>query len=517
VRGIRLDSKLKSSWVLWFSGFFLVAMGWALVTPVNGFPDEVDHVYLAVGVVRGEVFPHIGAYYDGTGAITDVPVAIRSLLTNGPCHGVTSRSHCQSGGPGHRGSVTVVTTEGRNYPLYYALVGWPSLLFAGRVGWYLMRLVSAMFCCAFLAAGVSVLMSMGRRPLVLASGLFVGLTPIAVNLLGSVNPNGLEIASGFCFWAVTLALVHGKAVLATNRLVTLGVLSGVTLASCRILGGVWIALAVAVALTTVGPAERRRFVSSRSAHVVLGSAAGAVAAMAAWTLRFRSYETFYHRQPHAGLARAAQASFDQQGKILRETLAYLGWLSIRPPVAAEVCWTLAVLALVALAYVSNRRTGIVVVSGCVLAAALPFVVLVATFHDRGDAAWQGRYTVPFTVGLAVVAVVPSRRRVREPRIVVLLASAAILFTIYGHIAVFEGAWARYREVRQWYVTVGHVLIGLGVIAVIAVVALAEARWKRQTRERTQHIDLRLPLYDGKSPTLVTAFRTRPADHPDRTD
>jgi Predicted membrane protein (DUF2142) len=480
----------KAAWVTWFAGFLLLAVGWALVTPLNGYPDEGDHFYLAVAVVRGEVFPHIGAYILGTGAITDVPVTVRSILSRKPCRGIGSPTLCRSAGPGHPGSDTVVTDEGRNFPLYYALVGWPSLAFPDRTGWYLMRLASAVLCCALLAAGACVLMSMRRRPLILASGLFLGLTPIALNMSGSVNPNGLEIAAAVCFWAVILALVYGTSVLAQRQLVRLGAVSGVLLVTCRFLGWAWIVLAVVLSLMTVGRAERRRFLSSRSAHVVLGCAAVAAVVMAAWTLTFRSYQTFsdFYPQP-GGLVHAARASLDQQPRLFQEMLAYLGWLSLRPPLVAEVCWTLAVLALVAIVVVSNRRAGLVVLFGCVLAVALPFAVIVATYRDKNVEGWQGRYTLPLAVGVALLAVVPSRPRAAEPRIVVLLASAVILLALLGQIAVFEGAWGAYRHAQHWYVPVGRVFVALGAVVVVTNVAWADVRWRRKMRIHTREVKI----------------------------
>ncbi|MGO9874550.1 MAG: DUF2142 domain-containing protein [Acidimicrobiia bacterium] len=483
----------KTLWVGWFVGFLLLGVGWALVTPVNDYPDEVDHVYRAVSVVRGEIFPHNGSYNHGTGAITNVPVTIRRVVDDRPCLGLFESGNCESAGPAHQGSVTVVTGEGRYFPLYYALVGWPSLAFPNQTGWYLMRLVSAVICAALFAAGASVLMSMRRRPLVLAAGLFVGLTPLALNLSGALNPSGLEIAAAVCFWAVVLALVHRTSSVAQRRLVQLGILSGVVLATCRQLGGLWIVLAVVVSLMSASRSERSQFLHSSSARMVLASAAIATAVMATWTVTFRSYETFYEPTPsNLGLIHTVDASLGKTGTLLRQMLAYLGKLNIPPTFVAEVCWSLAVLALVVIAVASSRRTGLVVLCGCVLVVALPFVALIATYHNRALTAWQGRYTLPLAIGIALVCVASPRPRTTEHKLVVPIAAVAVLLALVGQIAVFDGAWKAFGNQPPWYVSAGRVSVAVGAIIIVATIAWAEVRWRRAGREPSR-ASARTPL------------------------
>ena len=228
--------------------------------------------------------------------------------------------------------MTVETSEGRRFPLYYTLVGWPSLAFPDQTGWFLMRLVNAVLCSAFLASGAYVLFSMCRRPLVLAAGLFVGLTPLAVDLAGSVNPSGLEVATAFCVWAVVLALVHGTSSLPPRRVIGIGAVSSVALVASREPGFVWIVLAVALALISATSERRAEFVRARSTRVLLACAAGATIVMAGWSVAFRSFDTFHTPPASAtGFGPAVSASYRHVGRLLQQTLAYLGYLSIAPP------------------------------------------------------------------------------------------------------------------------------------------------------------------------------------------
>jgi hypothetical protein len=475
----------RTPWFAWFAGFVLLAAGWALVTPINGYPDEVDHVYRAASVVRGEIFPHIGAYTHGTGAITDVPVTLRNVALRVPCRGrFTQDSLCRPARPDEPKLVTVETSEGRRFPLYYALVGWPSLAFPNETGWLLMRLVSAVLCSVFLASGAFVLMSMRRRPLVLAAGLFVGLTPLAVDLAGALNPSGLEVASALCMWVVVLALAHGTSSLSPRRLVGLGVFSSVALVTSREPGFAWIALAVVLAYISANSTQRAQFVRARSTRVVLGCAAAATLVMAVWSVAFRSYETFFTPPASGtGLAKAVSASYGHVETLLRQTLAFLGYLSLPPPVLSEVCWILAVAALVVFAVGAGRRTGIATLLGCVLVVLIPFVVEVATYTDRGLSGWQGRYTLPFAVGVPLLAVVPARPMRTEWRFVALVVVPIVALTVVGQVVVFKDAWGSLVR-PDWYVPFGDVLAAAGAVIVLATVGWAEMRWRRATRDAT---------------------------------
>jgi Predicted membrane protein (DUF2142) len=481
-----------SAWSLWFAAFLLIAAGWALVTPVGQYPDEIDHVYVAVSVVRGEVFPHVGEYWDGTGAITNVPLSIRRIVRDDPCRGVGTPSQCSTASA-PAGWVTVVTSEGRNFPLYYALVGWPSLLFPDRAGWYLMRLASAVWCAMLLATGALVVMSMQRRPAVLAAGMLAGLTPLALDLSGSINPSGAEAASALCFWAALLALIRGDSALSRPLLVRFGLISGVVLAVCRETGWLWIALAVLASLASVRKAERRVFLRSGDTRLLLAGVAVAASAAQLWSFIFRGYQHFRIPHPPAGLA-AVRESLAATPKLLQEILAYLGLLTIPPPAAADVCWVLAAVAVITIGAITERRTGLLVTVGAALVVVLPFAILTYAYLHPQIGIWQGRYTLPLAIGVPLLAVASGRpghpghaepgayhgaEPTAEPRIVTVLASSAILLVIWAQATVFLNAWAAFGPANgPWYPypDLGRALLFAGAVVLTAHVAWADFRW-----------------------------------------
>jgi hypothetical protein len=476
---------VRRAWSIWFVVFVLIGTGWALVTPVDQYPDEIDHVYRAVSVVRGEVFPHVGAYWSGTGAITNVPIGVWRSIYLGPCRGLLTTTRCSTASA-PAGEITVVSSEGRNFPLYYALVGWPSLLLPGRAGWYFMRLAGAVWCAMLLATGALVIMSMSRRPLVLAGAMLVGLTPLALDLSGSINPSGLEAASALCFWAVLLALIQRNSALSRRLLVTLGLISGGVLVTCRGLGWLWAALAVLLSLAGAGSADRRSFLRSVAARVLLAGVAAATVVAELWSLTFRSYQVFRMDTAPAGLVAAARTSLGTTTKLLRETLAYLGWLTIPPPAVAEVCWILAAAAVIVTGMLSGWRTGLLTVAGAALVIAVPFAILTFAFAHPAIGIWQGRYTLPLAIGVPLLAVAGSRSGHGKQTVAALLASSAILLVAWAQVAVYLGARARFAAPVQFrYATLGQALLALGALGVLANIAWTDIRWSLASRSRAQ--------------------------------
>jgi hypothetical protein len=467
-------------WLGWFAAFLLIGAGWALVTPIGQYPDEASHVYRAVSVVRGEVFPHIGSYYDGTGAITNVPTTFVRLASSVPCRGVRREGHC-SFASAPAGSVTVVTGEGRMFPLYYALVGWPSLPFPNRAGWYLMRLVSAVWWAMLLATAAFVVMSMSRRPLVLASAMLVGLSPVVLSLSGAINTSALEVTSALCFWAVVLALIHNNTALDRRILVSFALISAVVLSMCREFGWLWVALAAFLSLASAGRADRRSFLRSRAARALLASVAGAAIVTELWSVAFRSYQ--FYRLPSApmGLVAAAHASLGDTPKLLEETTLGTFGFTIPPPAIAEVCWVLAVVAVIMIGFATGARKGLLVAAGVALVVVLPFMIMTYAYMHPALGWWEGRYTLALAIGVPLVGVARSRLDQAEYRVVTWLAWSTIILVLLAQAAVYWNAKAKFALIDAHQHPSGAVLLALGALGLLANIAWADVRWSLASR------------------------------------
>lgn len=490
--------EVSRMWAAWFAAFFLVAVGWALLTPLNQYPDEADQVYRAVSVVRGEIIPHIGAYKDHTGAITNIPISLMLPFEPDRCRAIHGPGHCTTASA-PPGWVTVATSEGRNFPLFYALVGWPSLLSANTTGWYLMRLAGACLCSLFLATGVLVILSMPRRPLVLTAAIAAGLTPLTLDLSGSDNPSGLEAAAAFCFWAVLLVFIRGSTFLPRRLLVVFGTISGIVLAMTRDLGWLWLICVILGSLASTRRFDRRAFLRSPAACVMLGGAFAAAIVAEAWVITFRAYQVFPSVYASNSLTDAALAAAKNTPLLLKEALAFLGPLTIPPPSAADVCWIAAAGAVIVICLLTSRRAGILALNGAALLVILPFTIQLATYLHPSLGTWQGRYDLPLAVGVPLLGIATTRTSRPERGIVAALALGAIALALAAQVAVYRGAVAAF--VPSGVAPYGSAALLLGTLAVLANIAWVEARWSTSGREQVPSASLSEPQPETDSTAM----------------
>lgn len=147
----------RGPWLLAALLLLVVTAAWSLATPLMGSPDEPSHVVKAAAVARGQWSGEVGAVpTDSTrpGAATtvlvpdDYPAAI--LLPNCFAFQPDVPAACQQDIRAPSGALVPVETFAGQYPpLYYALVGWPSLLLGAEAATYAMRLVSAALTAGF--------------------------------------------------------------------------------------------------------------------------------------------------------------------------------------------------------------------------------------------------------------------------------------------------------------------------------------------------------------------------------
>src|SRR5665648_752112 len=117
----------------------------------------------------------------------------------------------------------------------------------------------------------------GRRCSSATWAIAAAITPMCLFLGGTVNPQGLEVATAFSFWAACLALALGTGAPSTGTFVQVAV-SGAVLVNVRASSPVWAVGAVAVALILAPPGRWREVLRQRSARWV--GLAGALASTA---------------------------------------------------------------------------------------------------------------------------------------------------------------------------------------------------------------------------------------------
>src|SRR5665811_410723 len=100
--------------------------------------------------------------------------------------------------------VEALTTVSRYPPVYYWIVGLPSIGLTGARALYAMRAVSAILATILIGLGL-VTASPGRRWW-LSVGVLAAFTPMTAFLVGTVNPNGAEIAAAIGLGVAVLGL-----------------------------------------------------------------------------------------------------------------------------------------------------------------------------------------------------------------------------------------------------------------------------------------------------------------------
>jgi hypothetical protein len=431
---------------------FGVIACWSLGTPLGASPDEPSHTVKAVAVARGEFFGDLGPVpVDRSlpGAITTVRIPFAYVrAAEGNCYAFQPNvpASCQVPIPvDHTELVDATTAAGHYPPLYYLLVGLPSLVLPADIGVYAMRLMSAAITTLFFAWGMVALLSRGSRRMTLWS-VAVGLTPMCLFLSGTINPNGLEIATAFSVWSASLALFSGRSNASARSLwLQLGI-SAAVLVNIRALSPLWAVVAIGVSALSADSSGIRAALRSRWAVPVLGAIAVTTAVGLSWTVRHGALLTGKDLWPeYNDRLLAIRDIIGSTSSQYLQMVGNMGWLDAASPPLTVVSWTVALGALTALAFAAARmrRAKLALV---VLLLGVYFGPMILELPAAADAGlvWQGRYTLPIAVGVPLLAgVVVGDRRVGANPLVMRLARMMVPFIGLANVAAFYWTMRRY--------------------------------------------------------------------------
>jgi hypothetical protein len=386
---------------------------WALASPIYSVPDESAHAVKAVAQVRGEL---VGHREPGVRQlVVDLP-ADYSYSPQSLCFATHSETPAdcgiEVGSPtGTRWAPTWVSTYN---PLYYYLVGWPSLFFGGPAGIYAMRIVSALLGGVFFAWAAQTAMA-SRRARWLPAGLAFAALPMAMYLSGAVNPNGAEIAAAVALTPALLRLLEAhdlerfdEPLLSRRYLWLIVTISAVTLANVRALGPLWLVIIVALCLLAGGrPAVSRLFRTRASYPWLAIIAAGGLFSLG-WTLVGGSLSGQAEKADAplvgAGFAQSAVYMVRATPTFLTQALGYFGWFDAPLPGFAFWPAIAAVAIVLVLAFTSAvRRDVLTLGTVAALAALVPVVTQAYSAHQTGII-WQGRYGLFLYLGGIIIAV-----------------------------------------------------------------------------------------------------------------
>lgn len=449
------------AWLLFLASwaiFTALAALWSLATPIGASPDEPAHLVKAAAVVRGQILTPENEF----GSVVEVPryvagahartcTAFNDLIT-------ADCAKPLDGDPAEL--VESTTTAGRYNPLYYALVGWPSLVFGTDAGVYAMRIVSGALTSAFLALTVVLLGAWTRRltPMVAVGA---ATTPMVFFLAGSVNPNAIEVTATLAaFVAVMAVVLRPDPALLPLRVAVVGV-AAVVAANARAISPIWLAIALLSPFILVSRDRLRELVRSRPVIIAAAITAAGVVASLLW-LRATSSVSL----PPGGDGEPPEIPYQGSsfpfgvglmvirfGQHLQEMIGVFGWLDTASPVEVYALWGLLFGSLVVWAVALLRGRALVL--ALVLIAATPIVpaLIQGAFITSGGWIWQGRYALPVLVValLALGLLLADHDGGLSLRTRRILAGLAAALWAFGQVLAYTTALQRYSvgEGTSW--------------------------------------------------------------------
>jgi hypothetical protein len=483
---------------------FILILGlsgsWALASPLMSVPDEPSHAVKAAAVVRGQLNGVAPEVPTGFIAVT-VPkwMAEASKLT---CYAFkpTVTPSCQKHPVSHSTAlVQAGTSAGAYNPLYYEIVGAPSLVLSGQPAVYTMRLVSAALSSLFLAGMFAALVASGRRRWTVIAAL-VSITPMVLYLGGAINPNGLEFATTASFFVSLVALIEpGRAGRPSGWMLVLATVSAAFLANTRGLSLLWMALAVVLAIVLCG---WKNLIAIFSHWTVWISVAviGLASAFALWWL-------VTQKAPAGPLYDGARTPFwSAAGVMLDRTFEYgrgmiglFGWGDAPAPdfviLVFGAAYLLLIIAGVSLSRGRARATVVIASTSFIL---IPAALQASVAYQAGFI-WQGRYSLSlFALLLLCAGLALDRHRVGWPPVVARFSRWAIVLIAIGQAYAFLWALRRYTigiaQSRGWIdmftIPTWSPPLGWGTLTIAVIVLLGAASvvlWDASRRTSFPHI------------------------------
>lgn len=447
----RATSPRRAFWYS-FVALFALSTVWALANPLMASVDEPAHVIKAAATVRGA--SDVSADGDATGiGSVELPQLYEQLATYPNCFAFqpNQSAACQQELSGDTDASVVVTTSAINYnPLYYALVGWPALLPDGEHTVYLMRVLNAALSSALLGFAVAILAGLRARRWV-GIAVLLCLTPTFVNLMGSVNPQSVEVTGAVLLWVSLLALLRSPDDrLHTVRLVGV-VVSTVFVANARGLGPM---LVVVILVLCILAAPWHRTVDlfrDRRSWWALGASVLACVAATAWIL---GADALPEGSGTVGISLRENVfrTLGLTSAYVQQLFVALGWLDVGVPMWVIFLFVSTVAVLVFLAWSAGSWRDRLTIAGTATVTFLMPVLTHAVQADKIGYFWQGRYAFPIAIGIVLVAGFALSERDPLPAwftvnlvatvSTALVAAQVVVFysNLHRYASGFEGGW-----------------------------------------------------------------------------
>ncbi len=430
--------------------FTVLSALWAIATPPGASPDEPAHMVKAASVVRGAFNNAAG----DRGSEVDVPQYVAwTHAQTCPAFRPDVTAACIEEPPGDDDRIVdSTTTAGRYNPVYYLLVGWPTLLIPDAWGIYAMRIVSAAIVSVFLALTATILAGWSRRMMpVIAFG--AGVTPMMLFLTGSVNPNALEVAGTLAaFTAIAAVILRPDPALLAQR-ATIAAVAAVFAANTRAISPLWVAIAVLLPLLLASRDQLRTLIRSRPVIIAAGVIAAGAAAALLWLRLTNTVSTstvaggeapdvpYAGSSPLFGIA----LMLLRFGQHLNEMIGVFGWLDTGLPVEVYALWGLLFGSLVVWAIALLRGRALAFALAAIALVPIVPALIQGAFITSGGWIWQGRYALPVLVValLGLGLVLAGATRSLSARTAGILTGLAAAIWVACHVLAYITSMQRY--------------------------------------------------------------------------
>ena len=450
----RQASILRHGLAVWVAIAALMGL-WAVATPIAAAPDEPAHLVKAAAVARGQLTGELTP--DGMKVQVPGYVAWSHAMT---CFAFNADigASCATELTGDTGAlVESRTTAGLYNPSYYALVGWPTLLFDSATGIYAMRVTSAVLTAAFAAAAIALVLRW-RRPVWGVAAVVGSLTPMMLFLGGVVNPNAIEMTTTLAAVVASVSMVRQRDRVPIALSATVLAVSVAIGANTRGLAPLWFCVVVAVTSLLCSRAELAPVLRLRAVRVSAAVCGASMTAAVLWTLSASSLTAAVDNpdavNPYPGTGSPAVLGF---AFVLERTFAFgadmiglFGWTDTPAPTAVMAVWTLVILGLIVTAASVARGRRLLAMLAATGALVLLPALVQAAYVTGGGYIWQGRYALPLlAVALVVSALVVSESTPRMPDFV------ARRLLVGGAVAVWAAQVYAFAYVLRRYATEGE--------------------------------------------------------------
>lgn len=387
--------------------FFLAFGVWNLATPLFAAPDEPVQMIKAVAVAHGQLLgsqplgassPWIGVkvpqFYADAGAVPGC-FAFKNTVP----------ASCAPALHGSAANEKISIYTGRYPPLYYFLVGLPSLFTTSTAGVYEMRFVSSLLNAIFLALAVMSILTWSRSRMLLI-GLAVAVTPAVLFFGGVINPSGLEVTSATCLWCASLVLITDWPHAPPRGLVATVAASACVMTLVRGLSPLWVAMIGVSVLLLAGRHPAAALMRHASVRIAVAAITACSAAAVAWIVYAHSLDVVpsVTRAPaSASGPHILAVTLGHTSTFIAEMIGVFGWLDTYAPSMTFLAWYAAFGLLVGLGVVvARRRDALAIVLVSLVAIAVPVAIAASQVRKSGYV-WQGKDSLPFVLGIPLVA------------------------------------------------------------------------------------------------------------------